>query len=122
MSSKNNKISVFSSISSSYYDHNYYSLYLKLKDFTDTSLPSKLLDEVQTIKKAVTDIQSSIESNYDGSTVQLTIENLEAMIRNLSRNYIAYGLTTPEAIGPKYAMSATWAEKINNYIYKIRNA
>ena len=84
MSSKNNKISVFSSISSSYYDHNYYSLYLKLKDFTDTSLPSKLLDEVQTIKKAVTDIQSSIESNYDGSTVQLTIDNLEAMIRNLS--------------------------------------
>ena len=47
---------------------------------------------------------------------------IEAMIRNLSRNYIAYGLTTPEAIGPKYAMSATWAEKINNYIYKIRNA
>lgn len=47
---------------------------------------------------------------------------IEAMIRNLSRNYIAYGLTTPETIGPKYAMSATWAEKINNYLFKIRNA
>lgn len=46
---------------------------------------------------------------------------IEAMIRNLSRNYIARGLTTPEAIGPKYAMSTTWAPKINSYINKIRN-
>ncbi len=84
MSSKNNKISIVSSIASSYHDKNYYSLYLKLKDFTDTTLPSKLLDEVQTIKKAVTDIHSSIESNYDGSTVQLSLDNLEAMIRNLT--------------------------------------
>lgn len=45
---------------------------------------------------------------------------IEAMIRNLSRNYIAYGLTTPEKIGPKYAMSTTWATKINNYIERIR--
>ena len=46
---------------------------------------------------------------------------IEAMIRNLSRNYIQKGLTTPETIGPKYAMSQTWAGKINNYMNKIKN-
>lgn len=46
---------------------------------------------------------------------------IEAMISNLSRNYIQKGLTTPESIGPKYAMSETWAGKINNYINKIKN-
>ena len=46
---------------------------------------------------------------------------IEAMISNLSRNYIQKGLTTPEAIGPKYAMSQTWAGKINNYMNKIKN-
>ena len=46
---------------------------------------------------------------------------IEAMISNLSRNYVSKGLTTPELIGPRYAMSDTWASKINNYIEKIRN-
>lgn len=46
---------------------------------------------------------------------------IEAMIRNLQRNYISVGLTTPDAIGPKYAMSATWAPKINSYISRIQN-
>ena len=46
---------------------------------------------------------------------------IEAMISNLSRNYVFKGLTTPEAIGLRYAMSDTWASKINNYIEKIRN-
>ena len=46
---------------------------------------------------------------------------IEAMISNLSRNYVSKGLTTPEAIGPRYAMSDTWASKINSYIEQIRN-
>lgn len=50
-----------------------------------------------------------------------TLESgIEAMISNLSRNYISMGLTTPEAIGPKYAESSTWTEKVNNYIRKIK--
>lgn len=49
-------------------------------------------------------------------------EGIEAMISNLSRNYIAKGLTTPETIGRKYAASSIWPEKINYYISKIRNA
>ena len=49
-------------------------------------------------------------------------EGLEGMINNLYRNYYAYGLTTVEAIGPKYAESDTWVSKINWYVNKIRNA
>ncbi len=46
---------------------------------------------------------------------------IEAMISNLSRNYVQKGLTTPDTIGPKYAMSQTWAGKITNYMNKIKN-
>lgn len=49
-------------------------------------------------------------------------EGIEAMISNLSRNYINQGLTTPETIGTKYAASSTWASKINYYMNSIRNA
>ena len=49
-------------------------------------------------------------------------EGIEAMIKNLSKNYISLGLTTVESIGKKYAASSTWSTKINYYINKIRNA
>ncbi len=53
-------------------------------------------------------------------------ETLEAginsFLNNLANNYIAYGLTTPETIGPKYAASTTWASSVYNYIEKIRAA
>ena len=49
-------------------------------------------------------------------------EGLEGMINNLYKNYYAYGLTTVEAIGPKYAESDTWVSKINWYVNKIRTA
>jgi len=48
-------------------------------------------------------------------------EGIEAMISNLSSNYIQKGLTTPEQINTRYAESKTWASKVNQYIYKIRN-
>ncbi len=47
---------------------------------------------------------------------------IEAMVRNLKNNYIDAGLVTPEEINTRYATSKTWAMKINNYIYKLRNA
>lgn len=47
---------------------------------------------------------------------------IEAMISNLSRNYIQKGLITPEQINTKYASSKTWATKVYNYMDKIRNA
>lgn len=46
---------------------------------------------------------------------------IEAMIKNLSYNYIQKGLVTPEQINRKYATSSTWAYKVNNYINAIRN-
>lgn len=47
---------------------------------------------------------------------------IEAMIKNLSCNYIQKGLVTPEQINTRYATSSTWAYKVNNYISAIRNA
>lgn len=41
---------------------------------------------------------------------------------NLYNNYYAIGLTTPEAINPRYAESQVWASKINWYIDKIKQA
>ena len=49
-------------------------------------------------------------------------DGIRAFVDNLNRNYISYGLTTPDAIGPKYAESKEWPIKVNNYINKIRNA
>jgi len=49
-------------------------------------------------------------------------EGLEGMIANLYRNYYAYGLTTVEQIGPKYAESTTWVGKINWYVNKLKTA
>ena len=48
-------------------------------------------------------------------------EGIKGAIDNLYNNYYARGLTTVEAIGPKYAESSTWIAQINNYINQIRN-
>ena len=43
-----------------------------------------------------------------------------AFIDNLQRNYINYGLTTPETINPKYASDTNWAVNVNKYIESIK--
>lgn len=43
-----------------------------------------------------------------------------AFIDNLSRNYISYGLTTPEQINRKYAEDPNWSKKVNKYIETIK--
>ena len=48
-------------------------------------------------------------------------EGIMGYLDNLYRNYYAYGLTTVETIGPKYAASPTWASKVNNYIALIKS-
>ena len=48
-------------------------------------------------------------------------EGIMGYLDNLYRNYYAYGLTTPETIGPKYAASTTWASQVNNYIAVIKS-
>lgn len=47
-------------------------------------------------------------------------EGIIAFIDNLERNYISYGLTTPEQINPKYAEDPGWAKKVNKYIEQIK--
>lgn len=47
-------------------------------------------------------------------------DGIKSYLNNLYRNYYAYGLTTPDTIGPKYAASPTWSSKINYYIESIR--
>lgn len=48
-------------------------------------------------------------------------DGIIGMINNLARNYYSRGLTTVEAIGPRYAESDTWVSKINSYVYSIRS-
>jgi hypothetical protein len=47
-------------------------------------------------------------------------DGIIAFIDNLERNYISYGLTTPEAINPKYAEDPNWAKNVNKYIEIIK--
>ncbi|MBQ9072483.1 MAG: glucosaminidase domain-containing protein [Bacilli bacterium] len=47
-------------------------------------------------------------------------EGIMAFIDNLERNYISYGLTTPEEINPKYAEDPNWSANVNKYIEIIR--
>ena len=46
---------------------------------------------------------------------------IKAFIDNISRNYVAYGLTTAETMNPKYAENPAWAHNVNNYINIIKN-
>ncbi len=39
---------------------------------------------------------------------------------NVLSNYYKKGKTTPEKIGPKYASSSKWAEKVNKYIKLLK--
>ena len=47
-------------------------------------------------------------------------EGIIGFIDNLSQNYYQRGLTTIEAIAPKYAASTAWPSKINWYVDQIR--
>ncbi len=49
-------------------------------------------------------------------------EGIRAYMNNLYKNYVSQGLTTAEAMGPKYAASPTWASQVNAYINKIKAA
>ena len=47
-------------------------------------------------------------------------EGIMAFIDNLHKNYISYGLTTPELINPKYASDQNWSVNVNKYIENIK--
>ena len=48
-------------------------------------------------------------------------EGIRQYVANIGLNYVAYGMTTAEAMQSKYAGSTSWALKVNNYIADIRN-
>lgn len=48
-------------------------------------------------------------------------DGIRAFIDNIANNYVAYGLTTAEAMNPKYAENPLWASNVNAYIEKIKN-
>lgn len=48
-------------------------------------------------------------------------DGINFFVKNLRNNYYNYGLTTVETIGPKYAQSKTWAQKVNKYIEEIKS-
>ena len=47
-------------------------------------------------------------------------DGIRRFIDNLYKNYISYGLTTPEQINPKYAEDPSWAVNVNKYIESIK--
>lgn len=49
-------------------------------------------------------------------------DGIKAFIDNIYRNYVAYGLTTADAMNPKYAENPTWSTNVNAYITKIKNS
>lgn len=51
-----------------------------------------------------------------------TDEGITKMIDNLYRNYYARGLTTIEAIAPRYAESSTWPSKIHMFVNRIKSS
>lgn len=48
-------------------------------------------------------------------------EGIKAFIDNISKNYVAYGLTDAVSMNPKYAENPLWAHNVNNYINIIKN-
>jgi hypothetical protein len=48
-------------------------------------------------------------------------DGIKAFIDNISRNYVAYGLTTADAMNSKYAENSAWSTNVNNYISIIKN-
>ena len=49
-------------------------------------------------------------------------EGISRYMHNLYDNYVSKGLTTAEAIGPKYAASTTWSTQVNTYMNEIKAA
>ncbi len=47
-------------------------------------------------------------------------EGIRAYMNNLYKNYTSKGLTTPEAMSPKYAGSTTWASQVRTYMNEIK--
>ena len=48
-------------------------------------------------------------------------EGIDGYLDIIYKNYYLQGLKTPEEMGPKYAASITWAEKVRSYMNEIKD-
>lgn len=48
-------------------------------------------------------------------------EGIKRFINNIAKNYVAYGLTTPESMSQKYANSDSWGVAVRKFYDKIKS-
>lgn len=48
-------------------------------------------------------------------------QGIKSFIDNIYNNYYAYGLTTADLMGSKYAEDPLWSSKVNSHIEKVKN-
>ena len=72
--------------------------------------------------KSCNNVGGMIGNGCGGFSAWPTLDDgIRAFIDNISRNYVAYGLTTAETMNPKYAENPAWAANVNRYISRIQN-
>lgn len=74
------------------------------------------------IVKRCNNVGGMVGSGCNGySSFSSLDDGIRAFIDNISKNYVAYGLTTAELMNPKYAENSNWAYNVNKYISVIKN-
>ena len=72
--------------------------------------------------KRCNNVGGMIGNGCNGFASFSTLDNgIMAFIDNISKNYVAYGLTNADLMNPKYAENPTWAYNVNKYISIIKN-
>ena len=83
---------------------------MKVLKFGGTSVGSP--ERMKSVSKLIT----------DGTQQIVVLSAMSGTTNNLVEiaDYYKKGKTTPEQIGPKYASSSKWAQKVNNYIKLLK--
>ena len=72
--------------------------------------------------KSCNNVGGMVGTGCNGFSSWSTLDDgIRAFIDNISRNYVAYGLTTADTMNSKYAENPMWAHNVNNYINIIKN-
>lgn len=72
--------------------------------------------------KRCNNVGGMIGNGCNGFASFSTLDNgIMAFVDNISKNYVAYGLTNADLMNPKYAENPTWAYNVNKYISIIKN-
>ena len=72
--------------------------------------------------KSCNNVGGMIGSGCGGFSAWPTLDDgIRALIDNIYRNYVAYGLTTADTMNSKYAENPAWSTNVNRYISSIKN-